>query len=336
MRVFVTGSTGLLGSNLVRELQGRGHHVTALARSPGKARAQLPPGVDVVIGDLDHPQGWTPALDGVDVLFHTAAYFRESYAPGNHTHALRQLNVNATLDLLDIASGRGVRRAVLTSSSGAIGMKPGDEDTPASETQLRNAYFRSKVEMDRAVADRARTHGPEIVTVLPGWMFGPHDAAPTSAGEIVLRFLRRGFPFALDGGTSVADARDVAWVMAEAAEHAQPGARYVASGPYVSFRELFDTLERHSGVKAPRLVAPRGAVETLARLADLAARLANRPSPLPLAGVRTMHLRHHVSAERAARELGATFRPLDDTVRDTLAWFARQDASSITARVTTT
>ncbi len=58
MRAFVTGSTGLLGSNLVFDLLNKGHSVYALVRSMAKAKAifgeQLPQGLELVVGDLDH------------------------------------------------------------------------------------------------------------------------------------------------------------------------------------------------------------------------------------------------------------------------------------------
>ena len=77
MKAFVTGSTGLLGSNLVRQLLDEGHEVLALARSVEKARKQL--GTDgrleVVQGDLEDIPGFADHMRGCDVVFHVAAYF---------------------------------------------------------------------------------------------------------------------------------------------------------------------------------------------------------------------------------------------------------------------
>ena len=68
---FVTGATGLLGSNLVAALRTAGYRVRALARSREKARAQLGgPGadLDVVQGDMADVAPFAPALVGVDVV----------------------------------------------------------------------------------------------------------------------------------------------------------------------------------------------------------------------------------------------------------------------------
>lgn len=90
--VFVTGATGLLGNNLVRLLLERGLVVRALARSQAKARAQFGeiPGLTIIEGDMQDVAGFAPALTGCDVVFHTAAYFRESYGGGKHWAMLKR------------------------------------------------------------------------------------------------------------------------------------------------------------------------------------------------------------------------------------------------------
>src|SRR3981081_3861935 len=94
MKTFVTGATGLLGSNLVRALRGEGHSVRALVRSREKAQRQLgDAGAELVVGDLQNVPGFAAALRGVDVVFHTAAYFREYYGAGDHWPKLQAINV---------------------------------------------------------------------------------------------------------------------------------------------------------------------------------------------------------------------------------------------------
>src|SRR5215471_15818366 len=124
MRAFVTGSTGLLGNNLVRALLAAGYEVLALARSKDKAQRQLgDTAARVVAGDMEDVAGFASALDGVDVLFHTAAYFREYYAPGDHAVKVDRVNVACTMELARAAHGRGVKKMVDTSSAGIIGPK---------------------------------------------------------------------------------------------------------------------------------------------------------------------------------------------------------------------
>jgi len=135
MRAFVTGSTGLLGNNLVRSLLQAGHEVLALARSKDKARRELgDTTARIIIGDVRNLADFAYDLKGVDVLFHTAAYFREYYNPGDHSNAVELTNVTGTMDLAQPAHAIGVEKMIFTSSAGIIGMQPdgtpGDEQTP--------------------------------------------------------------------------------------------------------------------------------------------------------------------------------------------------------------
>ena len=108
MRVFVTGATGLLGSNIVNAFLTAGHAVKALARTPAKTAGLYVSGdVTVVQGDLGAIGGFAGQLAGCDLLVHAAAYFREYYAPGDHWDRLYRTNVDGTREILSAAADEG-------------------------------------------------------------------------------------------------------------------------------------------------------------------------------------------------------------------------------------
>lgn len=326
MKAFVTGSTGFLGNNLIRELLERGYEVKALVRSRERAKRILGDlKLEIIEGDLDDVPGFASALEGCDALFHTAAYFREYYAPGDHWPTLERLNITATIELLQAAEGAGVKRAVHTSSSGVIGMKPGhqpgDENTAPSVTQLENLYFRSKKKADEAILEFTKRSRLEIVTVHPGWMHGPGDAAPTAGGQVVLDLLARKMPALLDGGTTAVDVRDVANGMILALEKGKPSDRYILAGKYVSLEQLGRAVERSSGVPAPKLTLPASAALAVAWITERVTAITKQPSSMTVAGVKTMLGKEVVSSDKAIRELGVSFRDFDETARDAVNWF---------------
>jgi dihydroflavonol-4-reductase len=330
MKAFVTGATGLLGTNLVRLLREQGHEVRALVRSRDKAeKAFAGLHVETVLGDMEDVPGFAGALSGCDVLFHTAAYFREYYQPGDHWPVLERINVRATVELLTEASRRGVKTAVHTSSSGVVGSgprgEPGDESTPPPHGAQTNLYFKSKLVAEEAIRSWMPLH-PElrVVLVLPGWMFGPEDAGPTGSGKLVLDFLEGKLPGIVDGGSCIVDARDVARAMIAAAERGQPGGRYIVAGQYHSLEEVTKTLESVSAVPAPTRHIPYAIIVAYAWFAELGARFTGRAPTVSLQGVRIMHAKHKVRSDKAARELGATFRPLAETLRDEVEWYRRR------------
>ncbi|WP_017315557.1 SDR family oxidoreductase [Mastigocladopsis repens] len=328
MKAFVTGSTGLLGNNLVRLLLEQGYSVKALVRSPEKA-SQLLSDLDVTLvkGDMLNIDSFAKELAGCDILFHTAAYFREYYQPGNHWQMLEDINIKGTIKLLTEAEKQGIKKVIYVSSAGPVGMKaanvPGDESTPPEQQAIKNLYFKSKVLAEDAIFEFLKQHSLPVTLILPGWMFGPRDAAPTGAGQLVLDYLNQKMPGILDGGTCVVDARDVAQAMINAVEYGKSGKRYITAGQFCNFETLFQTLEKVSAIPSPKRRIPYILTLIVAWFSDNYARLTNNRSMLPLDGIRIMHLKRQVSSAKAIKELGASFRPLEKTLDDVVEWYRK-------------
>src|SRR5437773_1339781 len=64
MQVFVTGGTGFIGSELVRQLVAAGHDVTGLARTPENARRLEGMGASAIVGDVRTPPGASGRREG--------------------------------------------------------------------------------------------------------------------------------------------------------------------------------------------------------------------------------------------------------------------------------
>jgi dihydroflavonol-4-reductase len=328
---LVTGATGLLGSNLVRELAARGVAVRAVARDPARAKRLLDgiPALEIVRGDLDDVAGFAPALDGADVVFHAAAYFRESYRGGTHWERLRRTNVEGTRRLIDAAYARGVRRILHVSSIGTLataapGGRPVDAAMRIAPEATRNDYFRSKILADRE-AEEALARHPDlwIAFVLPGFMNGPGDSGPTSAGQTILDYAAGRLPGVIDAHLSYVDARDVAKACVETALSAKRGARYVVAGRRVSLAEAYAVLARVTGVPAPTRRIPYLALAVTAALNEAWARLSGRPVLIGLATYRNLReqgAHNRYDSSPAERDLGIRFRPVEETLRDAAAW----------------
>ena len=323
---FVTGATGLLGSNLVQALLEQGYGVRGLVRSKEKAQRVFPGAqIDFVTGDMSNVAGFASSLEGCDVLFHTAAYFREYDQPGNHKTTLEKINVQGTVDLLIAAEKRGVKKAVHISSAGVIGRKPdgsaGDEGTLPDDHATKNLYFSRKIDTELAIKRFLKERSLPVVMVLPSWMWGPGDSAPTAAGKLVLDFLNRKLPGVVDGGSSIVDVRDVAQATIAAADRGKSGERYIVGGYYFDFADILATLERVTGVPAPTRKIPYALSLAVAAASQTWASVTGGTALVTLAGVRTIHAKGEVTSAKAIRELGANFRPFEETVRDEVQWF---------------
>ncbi len=325
---FVTGATGLLGNNLVRELIVAGWQVRALVRSLEKARRQFAGlGVEIVRGDMLDVAGFAPALKGVDVLFHTAAFFRDSYKGGRHWQTLHAANVEGTRLLLDHAYGAGVRRFIHTSS---VAVLHGTRGALIDETMLRDErdaddYYRSKILSDRVVLGFLDTH-PDFwaALVLPGWMHGPGDIGPTSAGQTVIDVALGQLPGVPPGSFSVVDARDVAQAMILAQERGRRGERYLAAGRHMTMADLLPLIGQATGAIPPKRRLPLWLMHVFAAGYEAYARLTGRPVLLSWAMARTVareNDRSRYNPVKSQNELGLNFRPVAETLRDEVAWF---------------
>ena len=157
--------------------------------------------------------------------------------------------------------------------------------------------------------------------ILPGWMWGPGDAAPTSSGQLLLDFLKQKLPGVIDGGTSIVDARDVASAMVTAAGKGRSGERYIVSGPFLDFQQILTVLEKVTGVPAPTRQIPYALSVAVGFGSEIWSRLTGKNALVTVEAVRTIHAKKPVDSAKAIRELGATFRPFEQTVKDEVDWY---------------
>ncbi|MGW8848361.1 NAD-dependent epimerase/dehydratase family protein [Streptomyces xiamenensis] len=333
-RVVVTGATGLLGRAVVGELLAREDavEVIAVVRDRAKAARLLPAPaagrLTVVTADITDPAGYRDALPGADAVIHTAAYFREYYAPGADARRLHAVNVDAVTTLLGEARAAGVPAVVHTSSINTLApgsvRHPADENAGPPPRWERNGYRASKVRAEAAIARFCAEHPGElrVPLVLPGWMWGPGDEGPTSAGRLFLSVARGELRAVPRAGNHVVDARDVSLACVRAAERGAPLRRYIVAGRWQPLVDTTTGIALATGATPPRQI-PAAAALAVAALLETSARLRGRPPVATREGVRALldGNRTRISSARAQRELGVGFRPLAQTLADEAAWY---------------
>src|ERR1035438_10503501 len=109
MKVFLTGSTGFVGSHVARTYAAEGVELRLLARATSKLAAIEGLAAEVVVGDLRQPESLRTALRGCDALVHVAADYRLWVRDPKEMYAA---NVDGTRELLRIAREGGVGKVV--------------------------------------------------------------------------------------------------------------------------------------------------------------------------------------------------------------------------------
>ena len=320
---LVTGGTGFVGANLIRELLAEGSTVRALARKGSDQRALNGLTVELAEGDLRDPTSLRRALGGVRCLYHVAADYR-LWVPD--PEALYRTNVEGTRALFEAALDAGVERVVYTSSVGALGIPddgaPGTEETPVNLDAMVGHYKRSKFLAER-VAEEFAGKGLPVVIVNPSTPIGPWDVKPTPTGQMIVDFLKGRMLGYLETGLNLVHVKDVARGHMLAAERGRVGEKYILGNQNLSLKEIFEILARLTGRPAPRHRIPYRVAFAAAFCAEGWARLSRRPPRVALTGVRMAKKRMYFSPEKAIRELKFPQTPVEDALRDAVAWFRR-------------
>jgi dihydroflavonol-4-reductase len=325
---LVTGGTGFVGANVVRELLAAGATVRVLARLSSDRRALEGVRADIVTGDLLDPASLARAVSGVQTVYHVAADYR-LWAPD--PAVLYRANVDGTRAILEAAAQAGIGRVVYTSTVGALGIPkdgtPGTEDTPVSLADMVGPYKASKFLAERVAMDYAE-RGLGVIIVNPSAPIGPWDVKPTPTGQMVVDFMKGKMLATVDTGLNLVHVRDVARGHLLAAERGKPGQKYILGAENLSLSAIGSLLAAITGRRPPRFKVPYAVAWCGAVCMEGMARLTGGPPAVPLTAVRMAKKRMYFSAAKAVRELGLPQTDVRVALRDAVEWFAAHGYAS--------
>ena len=323
--VLVTGGTGYIAGELIKQLIAKGWTVHTTVRNKAKSEAMLQsrlgnPGERLKIfqAELMSDDGWEEANTGCSHVAHVASPIAAS-AP-KHEDDMIIPAIEGTLRALRFAKAAGVTRFVQTSSMAAVAYGRSEKDyivTEANWTDVNHGdvypYVKSKTLAERAARDWVAAEGGamEFVSVNPAMVLGPVESADFSASvEAVKQLIDGSMPMAPDLGFSIVDVRDIADLHIRCLETpGLAGERFLAGGPFLKLIEVAAILRAGLGDKArkmPTRVMPNWMVSVLS---------------LFNAGVRSIKSElgknRHVDASHAKEMLGWQMRDVEGTIIET-------------------
>lgn len=317
--VAVTGPTGHVGVNLLRELAAGEDRVRCLVNDDGATLAGFD--VERIDGDVLDEASLRQTFEGAEVVFHLAGIISIN---GDRGGLLQRVNVHGAANAARVAREMGVRRFVHVCSIHAFSPFPVgellDETRPRVAGRGHPPYDLSKAAGEAAVRAEIRP-GFDVVIAHPSGVIGPFDHAPSRMGQTFLDLYHGRMPAGIDGGFDFVDVRDVARGLLLAAEHGRSGESYLLNGTWVHFLELARMTAEVTGAPAPRRAVPMWMVRPVAPLVALAARMQGREGVFTPDALRALRLGPRVDRSKAERELGYQPRPFEESVRDIFDWF---------------
>ena len=231
--VFVTGGTGLTGSNVCEQLIARGDDVKALVRRPDEAAALAAIGVELVQGDITDADDVIRAAKGCDAAIHCAALLGGASQDLDEFYAV---NHTGTINVLDAGRAHLMRRVVALSTGtffDLTGPAP-REDAPVRDDPPDDPYTVTKLAAFLEVHRRAEA-GDDVLTCHPGAIYGPGLVAEralhrTSFNRVLLAAMRGRLAAYLAFPVTWVAGADVASGSIAALDRGLPGARYWLMG----------------------------------------------------------------------------------------------------------
>ncbi len=336
--VLVTGATGYIAKHIILKLLDAGYNVVGSVRTLSRGDevvAAVAPHLEnaenlderlrFIALDLSNDSGWEAAMDGVDILMHTASPFPLEQ-PKDEQELIRPA-VDGALRALRAAKAAGIKRVVMTSSAVAVmdsDLAPGksayDED---NWTDMNHAsitpYGKSKTLAERAAWKFLADEAPEIslTTINPVVVTGPPlDNNFGTSVSIVQRLLAAKDPMIPNFGFPIVDVRDVAEMHVRALKSDESvGKRILAVDRFLWFMEIAKMLKaQFPDRKIVTMPAPNLVVRLLA-IFDKSIR-----QVVPILGKKI-----EVSNARARDVLGMKFVPAADSVQETAAFLVEHD-----------
>lgn len=318
--ILITGASGYLGGHLLKVALERGYNVRATARSNASTKKiadQFPEYASqisyTIVADITKVESYENAFDGVTGVIHSASPF--VLKPTDNAKELLEPATKGAVSILEAAQrwGPSVKRVVLTSSNASVvdiskgkrvgyvysekDWNPATWEEAAASTDGVFAYCASKALAERAMWDWMEKNKPsfDVSTVTPPWIFGPYVTELTSTKSIneSIRLLydmldaKEIPPFDFAG---FADVREVSLAHVRILEVPEAGGQRFWVGQNFKYQLAADAAR--------------------AQIPELRSRI---PEGKP--GYIEPTYTHDGS--KAAKVLGFTYRPLEETIKDT-------------------
>ena len=174
---LITGSSGHVGSNLIRKLSKLDYKIRCIDFD-GDRRAYEGFDVEVIKGDITNKESLSPIFEDVDVVFHTAALIN---LDRRFREAIETVNIEGTRNVCEVALEKGINKLIHFSSVDAFYRFPIDEplleDRKLIEDQKGMPYDFSKAEGQRIVYEFCEK-GLDASIIHPTSIVGPNDFKP--------------------------------------------------------------------------------------------------------------------------------------------------------------
>ena len=313
--ILVTGGTGFLGAELLKQLTDRGLAVRALRREKSKIPALIQNNtlIEWFNADINEPATLEEAFENVTQVYHCAAFVSLS---SKHKKQLFHVNIDGTSNLVNLCMEHNCR-LLHVSSVAALGIaKKNNQITEKNFWEYdskAHAYGLSKYEGEMEVW-RGINEGLNAIIVNPSIIIGKNAGFEGSGA--IFKLVKDGFSFYTNGASGFVAVEDVAQSMILLMDAEVSGERYIISAGNLHYKDLFTEIANGFGVKAPTKEAKPWMLGLAWRALKLASLFSKQDPSITKDTARSSITLSYYNNNKVIEQTGITFKPVRDCITE--------------------
>ena len=321
---LITGSSGHVGSNLIRELTKQNYKIRCIDFD-GDHRAYEGFDVEIIKGDITERDSLVPIFKDVEIVFHTAALIN---LDRRYRDQIRLVNVFGTENVCQASLNAGVKKLIHFSSVDAFYRFPIEEplleDRKLIDDPNAVPYDLSKADGQKIVIDYCKK-GLDASIIHPTSIVGPNDFKPGLPMQEMVNLANGKRKVLPNWGYNFVDVRDLCITAISAVSKGKTGQNYIVGGEYHMYSYIAELMEEQLGRTVLLGTIPNFVSYLGLPFEYIKSLITKKPRVLTVDTLHTGKTGNKVVPSTLARsELGHNPRPLEETIHDMVSFFQKR------------
>lgn len=312
MKIFITGGTGFIGTQVVKRLSQTEHKLYCLVRKESNISEIEKFGPDLIIGDVTNKASIYKGMAGCDWVIHLANIY-SFWEPDKSIY--KEVNVKGTQNAMECALETGVSKIVHLSTLAVYGKpldSPFTEESSIGPTRF-SEYARTKYEGELIAWELYTKKKLPLIVLYPGGVLGPND--PKTSGQYIKSIIFRKIPATAFNNSILTwvYVKDVANAIINALEKKDNiGEKYFIGEHKLTFHKFNNIISEISNVPLPKINLSNNIAFLFATLLTAVANCKKKPPLFSMAidQIKTMKEGCIANGSKAKRELNITYTPI--------------------------
>ena len=321
---LITGGSGHVGANLVRELSSRGYEVRCIDFD-NDHRAFEGFNVELVKGNITNISTLDSAFKDVEVVFHTAAVIS---LDRKDKDLIRSVNVSGTENVCRMSLKHGVKKLIHFSSVDAFVREPLEDPLYENRSLVTDPnavpYDLSKADAQRIVLEYC-DKGLNASIIHPSGIFGPNDFKPSLFGQEFINIANGKRPYSINVGYDYVDVRDLCKTSVNCIDKGEIKQNYIVGGNYMDFVYMSEVMSEVLNKKLIRSTLPFGFIYMSLPGSYMSSLIKKTPRAITLDSIHTIKVQNkNIPSSLSKEQLDHNPRPVEETIQDTIEFFQKR------------